>query len=176
MGGGLPLLQPNKTERALMGTVGETKGDTAPAAPLLNLCARPKERGLCILSFLPQVGCADSRCDQTAHWSPRLCSQQTPCRCLAGSDGRALRVIRVAKQHVSRQDVLGCCLRTGLGLLEGVLSKSYCIRARLLTFKGSTLPSTLGRKNLGMLEIHPISCPEEIICDSLCILTQFFAT
>lgn len=66
-----------------------------------------------------------------------------------------------------------CCLRTGPSLLTGLCPrKSYCITVRHATSEGSTWPSHLGRRNLGMLEIHPFSWPAEIICDSLCIFTQ----
>lgn len=43
--GGLPLLQPNKTERALMGTAGEMKGDTVPAAPFTKSLCQAQRKG-----------------------------------------------------------------------------------------------------------------------------------
>lgn len=79
---------------------------------------------------------------------------------------------RGSQRHRDKRGALGRRLTPGPGLLQGVWPAKAVSSGQVLNCHGLSSSFDLGRQNLGMLKIRPFSWPEEIIYDSLSILTR----
>lgn len=147
---------------------GRKEARESPSHPRYSLCASPK--GAVCPSPLRGVGV--QRESPGRGWAAR-----GPCGARLARMWEA-QGHRGSQRHRDKRGALGRRLTPGPGLLQGVWPAKAVSSGQVLNCHGLSSSSDLGRQNLGMLKIRPFSWPEEIIYDSLSILTRmiFFTT